>query len=53
MIKKMRTSLEVQRLRFHPSTAGGVGLIPGWEIKTNMLQYGQKEEKKQMLKEIQ
>jgi len=44
------TSLAVQWLGLCVSNnAGGVGLIPGWEIKTNMLQYGQKEEKKKVM----
>ena len=27
------TSLAIQLLRFHASTTGGVGLIPGWGTK--------------------
>ena len=47
-------SLVVQWLGLHASTAGGMGSIPhpGSKI-SHVTWHGQKEEKKQMLKEIQ
>ena len=34
--KIYRTFLGVQGLRVHTSTAGGVDLIPGWELSSHM-----------------
>ena len=40
------TSLVVQCLRLHASTAGGPGLIPGWGTKIlHATQYGKKKKK--------
>ena len=42
------TSLVVQCLRLHASTAGGPGLIPGWGTKIlHAPQYGKKKKKKE------
>ena len=42
-----RTSLEGQWLRLSDFTAGGVGLIPGWELRSCMtMWYGQKKKGK-------
>ena len=35
---KIRTSLEVQWLRFCASNAGDMGLIPVWELRSHTLQ---------------
>ena len=41
-----RTSLEGRWLRLYDFTAGGVGLIPGWELRSCMtMWYGQKKKK--------
>ena len=41
------TSLVVQWVRLHASSAGGAGLIPGWGPKIpHTAQYGQKEKNK-------
>ena len=37
------TSQAVQWLGLHTSTAGGPGSIPGWELRSRMLQHGQKK----------
>ena len=40
------TSLAVQWLRLHASTAGGVGLIPGWGTKIPHAMWRKKKKKK-------